>query len=94
MGRALKSSRLSLDRHTLLKWLCFLQKLYVLPLAGHSIVCGSCPPQLWHERVCCFPLSLWLFGPIFYLYPLGLCGCERCVVCRTLRQHSKLWKRF
>jgi hypothetical protein len=32
-----KSSRLSLDRHTLLKWLCFLQKLYVLPLAGHYV---------------------------------------------------------
>jgi hypothetical protein len=64
----------------LLKWLCFLLKLHVLPLAGHSILCGNCPPQLWHERFCCFPLSLWLCGFIFCLYLLGLCGCERCVV--------------
>jgi hypothetical protein len=51
--------------------LCFLQKLHVLPLAGHSILCGNCPPQLRHERFCCFPLSLWLCGLIFCLYPLG-----------------------
>jgi hypothetical protein len=38
------------------KMIMFLAK--IICLAFSRALCGSCPPQLRHKRVCCFPLSL------------------------------------